>query len=92
MFTAAVVNVIQHQRCGAQCMVLVGAQGRGGYLRKFFFQIFQIFTAMLVNVIQHQHCVAQYMVVVGAQGGGREIVSQIGKIPREGRQSQVSPH
>ena len=24
--------------------------------------------------------------------GGREIVSQIGKIPREGRQSQVSPH
>ena len=47
---------------------------------------------MLVNVIQHQHCVAQCMVVVGAQGGGREIVSQIGKIPREGRQSQVSPH
>ena len=32
------------------------------------------------------------MVVVGAQGGGREIVSKIGKIPREGRQSQVSPH
>ena len=89
MFTAAVVNVIQHQRCGAQCMVLVGAQGRGGYLRKkYFSNISNIHS----NVGQCHPASALCMVVVGAQGGGREIVSQIGKIPREGRQSQVSPH
>lgn len=65
------------------------------------FQVLINFTSKFPKFLSPKsHSSLLYIVLWGFGGlgiygrvfGGREIVSQIGKIPREGRQSQVSPH